>query len=277
MKLLSNLKKQATGFLEQYKQREPAQYAAAQQAIGGLLILDGFIGIDNPFAGNKRSGIFGTIGLMLFGALFMFVPTLFGNITGANKMTAQTNAQVVSVGAPQTTTDSDGDTSTTCGLTVKFTVDGKDYQGPASSNSSSNCNKQVGQNISIDYNPADPSQWMTDRQMMMSFLGIFFFVGLFILLTGVVTFFIRLLSIIFGWKLLMSGRRLAKTLPSGIDMGAMINDIKRDFTKIVFGFNDGAPATPVAQPTAQPTQQQATAPQVANVPRTAPTDTPPKQ
>jgi hypothetical protein len=46
--LYRNLKNQAQQFLGNYKSKNPATFAAAQQAIGGLLILDGFIGIDNP-------------------------------------------------------------------------------------------------------------------------------------------------------------------------------------------------------------------------------------
>jgi hypothetical protein len=45
MKFFSSLKGQATSFLDQYKQQSPATFAAAEQAIGGVLIADGFIGI----------------------------------------------------------------------------------------------------------------------------------------------------------------------------------------------------------------------------------------
>jgi hypothetical protein len=34
---------------------------------------------------------------MVFGVIFMFIPTFFGNISGINDMTAVTSAKVVSV------------------------------------------------------------------------------------------------------------------------------------------------------------------------------------
>jgi hypothetical protein len=97
MKFFSNLKQKAINFLEPYKAKGPATYAAAEQAIGAILITDGFIGIDNPFGQKGRPGIFGTIGGMVFGVIFMFIPTFFGNISGINDMTAVTSAKVVSV------------------------------------------------------------------------------------------------------------------------------------------------------------------------------------
>jgi hypothetical protein len=273
MKLFNTLKKQATGFLEQYKQRDPASYAAAQQAVGGLLILDGFVGIDNPFAGKKRAGIFGTLAMIVMGVIFMLLPTFIGNVTGMSKMTAQTTGQVVSVGAPQTSTDSDGNRSTTCNFTAKYSVDGKQYQSPSSSSSSGACQMTVGQAVNIDYNPSNPSQWMSDRQMWSIILNIFFFVGLFVLLSGIVTFAIRLISIIFGWKILQSGRALAKTLPGGADLSTTVNTIKNDFKKIVFGFNDGAPATPLVQNPITPAPQPQPPAPTAPAPVTPPVDT----
>jgi hypothetical protein len=51
--VFGTLKNKAKSFLSQYEQKDPATFAAAQQAIGGLLILDGFTGIDNPFEGKS--------------------------------------------------------------------------------------------------------------------------------------------------------------------------------------------------------------------------------
>ncbi|MGB3945499.1 MAG: DUF3592 domain-containing protein [Candidatus Saccharimonadales bacterium] len=276
MKLFSTLKNQATGFLDQYKQRDPASYAAAQQAVGGLLILDGFVGIDNPFAGKKRSGIFGTLIMVIMGIIFMLLPTFIGNMTGMNKMTAQTTGQVVSVGEPRTSTDSDGNKTTTCNFTAKYSVNGKQYQSASSSSSSSACQMTAGQSVNIDYNPDNPSQWMNDRKIWSMILNIFFFIGIFILLTGIVTFVIRLISIIFGWKILQSGRALAKTLPGGADLGATINTMKNDFKKMVFGNNSGGSLanvvqnslTAVSEPqaTAQSAQQQLPGDQQAQSP-----------
>ncbi len=51
---LGKIKSATEGFLSQYETANPASYAAALQAVGGLLILDGFVGIDNPL-GEKIS------------------------------------------------------------------------------------------------------------------------------------------------------------------------------------------------------------------------------
>ena len=68
--------------------------------------------------------------------------------------------------------------------------------------------------------------------------------GAIVAVTSLVTFAIRLLSIIFGWKLLKSGRALAKTLPAGTDLSTIKNEIKQNFAKSVFGMGGGNNQTP---------------------------------
>ena len=45
--MFSSLKTQATNFIEPYKEKNPATYAAAEQAVGAILIADGFMGTPN--------------------------------------------------------------------------------------------------------------------------------------------------------------------------------------------------------------------------------------
>lgn len=235
---------EAKGFLDQYKSQSPAAFAAAQQAIGGLLILDGFTGIDNPFGGKNRPGIFGSIGVIITGIIFIIAPTIFGNISGINKLTSTTNATVVSVGQPQqtTTTDSNGNkqTSSSCDAVASYTVNGQQFSKTSSYGSSSLCGLSTGQSIQINYNPNNPGQWGTEVKGISSLLKIFFYVGIFTVIVGIITFVIRLLSIIFGWKLLKSGRTLAKTLPPGTDLKTAINEIENSFKTSLFGFKGGA-------------------------------------
>jgi hypothetical protein len=235
MRLFKSLKNQATGYVEQFKQRDPASYAAAQQAVGGLLILDGFIGIDNPLSNNKRPGIFGTLIGIILGIIFMFIPTIFSSVAGIKDLTATTNGVVTSVGLPSVSRDSDGSTSSSCSFSAKYTVAGKLYQSASSMSSSSYCQLSPEQQVKISYNPKNPAQWGYDIKTIGLFLSIFFWVGLLVALTSLVTFVIRLASIIFGWKLFRSGRKLAASLPEGINLGAMVDEIKRDFTHGVFG------------------------------------------
>lgn len=247
MKIFSSLKNQAVNFLEPYKQKEPATYAAAEQAIGAILIADGLTGLDNPMGNNKRPGIFGTLGGMVVGVIFMLIPTFFGNLTHLNTMTATTGATVVSIGAATTSTNSSGQTSSTCPLTVKYTVDSKDYTKSSSLSQSDYCNMSVGQTITINYDPASPATWIYGAKTLKTIFQIFFWAGLFILISSIFTFIIRLFSIIFGWKLLKDGRKNAAALPADTNFQTIVNEIKQNFTKSVFGFGGVGGNIPVAQ------------------------------
>jgi hypothetical protein len=61
-------------------------------------------------------------------------------------------------------------------------------------------------------------------------------VGIFVLISSIGTFFIRLLSIIFGWKLLKDGRKNAANLPAETSLQTMINEIKQNFIASIFNF-----------------------------------------
>ena len=238
-----NIKNHAEQFLSDYKQKSPATFAAAQEAIGGLLILDGFIGIDNPLGGRKRPGIFGSLIGIILGLVFVFGTGFFTNLTGISKMTSTTTATVVSVSQPSTTTNNSG---SSCTPTAKYTVNGAEYSQTASSGSSSACSLTQGQTISINYNPNNPGQWAYDLHTVKTVLKIFPIAGVLVSLTSLVTFAIRLFSIIFGWKLLKSGRALAKTLPTGTDLGTIKKEIEQNFAKSVFGMgrNSQTPTKP---------------------------------
>lgn len=266
---LGNLKKVAQSYLQQYEQKGSATYAAALQAIGGILILDGFIGIDNPMGEKKRPGIFGTLGGMLFAGVFMFVPHIFGSLSGINDMTETTKATVSQVGAPETTRSSDGTSSTTCAMTAAYTVDGKQYSSTSTSKSSSQCGLSAGQTVTINYNPNNPAAWAHDVATIKSFLGIFFWAGVVVLVASIVTFVIRLLSIIFGWKLLRKGRALAATLPADTSFGTIVNEIRQDFTKTLFNFGGGMTGGILGQ-ALMGSQQVATTPQTSAAPQQAP-------
>ena len=243
MLFFSSIKQHAINFLEPYKTKEPATYAAAEQAIGAILITDGFIGIDNPFGRKKRPGIFGTIGGMILGVIFMFIPTIVGNMTGINQMTATTSATVVSVGPASYTRNSNGSSSASCPLTVSYTANGQQYSNPSSISSGNYCSLSQGQVIMVNYNPANPSSWVYGAKTISSILQIFFWAGLLAIISSIITFFIRLFSIIFGWKLLREGRQNAASLPPGTNLSTMIAEIKQSFTSSIFGFG-GAQSIP---------------------------------
>jgi hypothetical protein len=248
---LGKIKTAADSFLNQYKSSSPASYAAAEQAVGGLLIVDGFIGIDNPLGGNKRSGIFGSLIGVILGLLFVFGTGFISNMMGINKLTATTTATVVSVNQ-STVKDTDGNSSQSCTARARYTVGGKDYTQNAIGGSSSSCSLTPGQTIQINYDPNNPGAWGYDINTVKTVLKLFPLVGAIVAITSLFTFVIRLLSIIFGWKLLKSGRAQAKTLPAGTDISTMINEIRQNFAQHLFGLgsNTFQPKASTQNPTA---------------------------
>jgi hypothetical protein len=231
---LGNLKRQAESYLNQYKTEAPATYAAAQQAIGGVLIVDGFIGIDNPLGGDKRSGIFGSLIGIAMGVVFIFVPSIFNSVSGTNKMTATTTATIVSV--KQDTSTDTSSSGSSCSAKAKYTVGSRDYEQNSAFSSGNVCALTPGSSVMISYNPNNPGSWGYDLKSINNFMKVFSVGGIIFAIAGFITFIIRLLSIVFGWKLLKSGRALAKTLPEGTDLNTMKNEIKGNFAKTLFGF-----------------------------------------
>lgn len=240
MKIFSNLKQQAVNFLEQYKAKGPATYAAAEQAIGAILITDGLVGIEGPFGQKKRPGIFGTFSGMILGIIFILVPGFISTTTNIKNMTATTPAMVVSVGDMVRNGGSRG--GSTCSFEARYIVDGQEYTKQSSMSASNYCSLSSGQTITINYDPNNPDSWAYGAKTVGTFLKIFFWVGVFALVSSIVTFFIRLFSIIFGWKLLRDGRKNAAVLPPGTNLGTIINEIKQNFVSSVFSFG-GTQAT----------------------------------
>lgn len=268
---LGKIKSATEGFLNQYRTASPASYATAQQAVGGLLILDGFIGIDNPFGDKKRSGIFGSLIGIVIGLVLVFGTGFIGNLFGINKLTATTTATVVSVTQPTSNTSSSNSNDSSgesCTASAKYTVSGKEYTQTSSSGSSNACSLTTGQTIEINYNPNNPAAWAYDLNTIKTVLKIFPVVGAIVAATSLFTFIIRLLSIIFGWKLLQSGRALAKTLPVGTDLSTIKNEIRQNFAKHLFSFGGGSvqPITQHAQPQAPTQPAETTQPPTNNPP-----------
>lgn len=245
MKLFSSLKTKAAQTLESYKTQSPATYAAAEQAIGAVLIADGLFGLESPFGEKKRPGIIGSFVGIFVGALFVFAPHLFGSTIGLDDMTATTSATVVRVTASDYSTTSSGRTKTLCSFAVNYLVDGKSYGSSSSVQSPSYCALQEGQSIPISYNPANPQVWGYDVKTTRMTFYIISVVAVVILLSSIATFIIRLLSIIFGWKLIRDGRKNAAQLPADTNLGTIVSEIKKNFVSSVFGFG-GVSITPVA-------------------------------
>lgn len=157
-------------------------------------------------------------------------------MTNIKNMTETVPAVVVSVGDMVISKKADGSSNGgTCGLEVRYTVNGQEYTKQSSMSASNYCSFSTGQTINIDYDPSNPGSWAYETKTIKMFLNIFFWAGILVLISSLVTFFIRLLSIIFGWKLLRDGRKNAATLPPNTNLGTIIKEIKQNFTASVFG------------------------------------------
>jgi hypothetical protein len=151
-------------------------------------------------------------------------------------MTAVTTATVVTVGQPTSSTSSSS--GGTCSLNARFDVAGQVYGGNSSMSSSSYCNYSPGQTLTVNYDPSNPKQWASDVKTVKIIFKIFFGFGVVLLLSSLVTFLLRLFSILFGWRLLKSGRKLASTLPAGTNFETLKSEIRNNFLKTVFGFGN---------------------------------------
>jgi hypothetical protein len=193
---------------------------------------------------------------IFFGLVFVFGTAIVANLFGINKMTAVTQAQVVEVGPRQVERNSDGSTSGgSCSLTAKYTVSGKEYTQAASIESGSNCELKQGQTISVNYDPSNPSKYVYDLGSVKAFMKVFPIIGGIFVVVCSFTFLVRLISIIFGWKLLKNGRALAKTLPAGTNIESIKNEIKENFAKSIFGTGNNQLNTPTSTPTKPTTKK----------------------
>ncbi|NDE68416.1 DUF3592 domain-containing protein [bacterium] len=188
---------------------------------------------------------------MILGVIFVLIPSFFGAMTNVNNMTSTVPAVVVSVGSMSRSGNSG---SGTCGLEVRYTVDGQEYTKQSSMSSSDQCSLSAGQMIDINYDPKNPNSWVYGAGSINLFLKVFFWAGILVLISSVVTFFIRLFSIIFGWKLLRDGRKNAAALPAGTNLETIISEIKQNFVSSIFGFG-GAQSAVAPTPTQNPMNQ----------------------
>jgi Protein of unknown function (DUF3592) len=234
----TNMKNKAKAFLANYESKDAATTAAAYEAIGGLLILDGFMGMPHPLSGKKRTSIFGNLIGILFGIALLFAPAIYSHSAQA-KMTSTTTGTVTEVSQPvvNTTRNSNGSTSTssTCSITAKYTVNSQEYTQTSASSSSGDCALIKGDTITVNYNPNNPGSWDYNISGLKSIVKYFVWVGAVVIVFSSIGFLFRLFTIWFGWRLLQRGRGLAKTLPNGGNLASMISQIKTEFSKNIFG------------------------------------------
>ena len=151
----------------------------------------------------------------VFGFVFYIMATSF-----MEDLTAYENGQIttgVAVSTNKSTSrDSDGNTSTTCSVTVRYDIDGVSYTKESSLSSSSYCNAE-GREFSVSYLPERPNDGRILSKEGALFKNIFKYVGLFVMVSGAFVVLLRLSSIIAGAWLWFWGRSRKKNNPKTSD------------------------------------------------------------
>lgn len=192
--------KEASG--DRYVQGRAAQLA------GGALIADGLIGLENPLKRKQsRVGIFGSLVPIVVGVIFLFVATTFLSEMTPYKDGVMTTGNVTDVNR-STSRDSDGNQTTTCGVIVDYEVDGVKYTVQSSYSSNSFCGLQ-GRSIEVSYRPEVPAEGRIITGETKLVRNIFFWSGLFAVVSGLGLFVVRLGSIVFGVWLFFWGKKRA--------------------------------------------------------------------
>lgn len=221
----SNLVAQARAEVEKHESKDPYIAGRVRQVIGGALIADGLVGLENPFGRRSRPGILGALVFLGLGLVFVVLGPIV--MTRGVDVDATATGHLTSVSAP--------DSDRTCSATATFEVDGRTYRAFSEGSSSGLCKRSVGEAIGVKYNSADPSQ----NRIGVSVFGIvgwiFLGVGLLFALIGLVLVSLRAGSIYFGWKLWRSGGRLVKANPPTPGADDIASRAKADFLRVLRG------------------------------------------
>ena len=226
---------QAKQVLNEYESRDPHLAGQIRRGVGGVLIADGLVGLENPFDGKKtRPGILGSLIGIIFGVPFLFIG-LFIAGTGADTDSVTTGT------VSQLSVSNSGDSGPTCTITATYKVDGKEYVKTAAISSSGDCSKSVGTPVEVKYNSANPAEAEVGPSSFWFGL-IFVGAGLLVMVTGILTFLIRAASIIFGIMIYRSGSKMVAANParsSDTDIAATVGQAKEKITNFIVGKRAG--------------------------------------
>ena len=232
-KQFARLKTGASDIVRKHEGGSPRTAGRVYQAIGGLLVADGLIGLQNPFSRNKaRPGIFGALVFCAVGAGVLIATPFLVKIPEVDSMTV---GSISRISEPRVSKD-DEDSVDTCSYDVRYAVDDKEYTVKSGFSSSTACKSHIGDPVDVHYLASTPSRGVVGIgiQKAIRWGGMGF--GALFLLIGVVTFVIRAITLFFGVKLFLRGRRLVKTSPpSQDDDGSVVRAAKDAFMQMRFG------------------------------------------
>lgn len=232
-KQVARLKAGASEIVSKHEGGNPRTAGRVYQAIGGLLVADGLIGLKNPFSGNKaRTGLFGAL---VFCAVGIGVLVAMPFVVKIPEVDSMTVGSISKISEPRVSKD-DENGAGTCSYVARYAVDGTEYTVRSGFSSSTICSSHIGDPVDVHYLASTPSRGVVSpgTQKAIRWGGMAF--GALFLLIGLCTFVIRAITLFFGIKLFLRGRRLVKTSPpSQDDDGNVVRAAKDAFMDMWFG------------------------------------------
>lgn len=187
---------------------DPAARAAAKQATGAVLVAEGVTGVIRRTAGNVgrratgrdtnrgRGGLLGGILGIAIGVVFMVVGSFMSPPDDLIEVPGEISNVIE-------TTNSDGDRAYRAEYV--YEVDGRVYEATSSMTSSSR--PAVGTSVTIGHPPQDPAAGQRVDGIEGSAHRLFFWVGVFVVVTSLISLVISIALIVVGIKLFRDGRR----------------------------------------------------------------------
>lgn len=190
---------------------DPYLRGRASQALGGALLADGLVGLENPLRRrkDKNPGIVGALLVLAIGLALVF--PLASLLRGSHAY--EGGSLVDGVVSEVSVANRNGGSRSTCTLSVQYIVEGATYTVDSGSSSSSFCDDQ-GVQVPVSYQPEQPAagrpQFAEDEWVYRGVL----FVGYALVALGCVCTLVRTAEILIGISLLYKGWRLVRRSPA---------------------------------------------------------------
>ena len=196
----------------------------AEQTVGGLLMADGLVGIQNPLDGGKsHGGLNASLICLVVGSIFLvgglYLVHDLSDRMPENPTAVQGTVAYVSRGGNG------------CAITAFYSVNGARHQTSSSLGDQYHCSSSVGVNIEVTYNALrpeigvvpEPNGWVA---------GIVPLLGWFVFLGAIVSMIRCLTELVGGGLMRRHGRKLVNSSPA-VPVDRMIADVTMRFSTIL--------------------------------------------